>query len=76
MVSAGGRYVISFNGEIYNFRELRASSMATASSSGASDTEVLLAGIERWGVIAALQSCRDVRDCALGSSRSHPRSQP
>ncbi len=50
MGSPDGRYHLSFNGEIYNFRELRAQ-LETAgrrfTSSG--DTEVLLAAWERWG---------------------------
>ena len=58
MVSASGRYVITFNGEIYNHAELRAE-LATlgASFRGHSDTEVLLAGIERWGVTPTIQRC-------------------
>lgn len=48
MVSAGGRHVISFNGEIYNYRELRAELGGRGFRSG-SDTEVLLAAWERWG---------------------------
>ncbi len=51
MISAGGRYVLTYNGEIYNFtqlrRELEREGIVFA---GHSDTEVLLAGIEAWGV--------------------------
>jgi asparagine synthase (glutamine-hydrolysing) len=54
MLSASGRYVIAFNGEIYNHLELRAALEAGSQSPpawrGHSDTETLLAGIERWGV--------------------------
>jgi asparagine synthase (glutamine-hydrolysing) len=56
MASASGRYVIAFNGEIYNFTDLRR--MLDKSGSGVwrghSDTEVLLALIEREGVERAL----------------------
>lgn len=55
MVSASGRYVLVFNGEIYNFRELRervGETSPIAWRSG-SDTEVMLAAFERWGVEAA-----------------------
>ncbi len=58
MHSAHGRYVLVFNGEIYNFaalrRELEQSGAAPAWV-GHSDTEVLLAGFEHWGVRATLE---------------------
>ncbi len=51
MLSHGGRYVVSFNGEIYNFRALRSRLEAGgATFRGHSDTEVLLAAVEAWGV--------------------------
>lgn len=50
MMSVGERQVVVFNGEIYNFRELRQEleSDGYAFASG-SDTEVLLHGYARWG---------------------------
>ena len=61
MVSASGRFVIAFNGEIYNHRELRAE-LAKLGAGGAapawrghSDTETLLAAVEAWGIEAALK---------------------
>jgi asparagine synthase (glutamine-hydrolysing) len=54
MASASGRYVIAFNGEIYNHAELRARLPAQVWR-GHSDTEVLLAGVEAWGVEATLK---------------------
>lgn len=55
MTSADGRWVVSFNGEIYNFTALRDELAAHGDAfRGRSDTEVLLAAIARWGVEAAL----------------------
>jgi asparagine synthase (glutamine-hydrolysing) len=57
MHSDCGRYVIVFNGEIYNHKELRhqlATGGATPSWRGHSDTETLLAGIARWGLSETL----------------------
>jgi asparagine synthase (glutamine-hydrolysing) len=59
MISASGRYVITYNGEIYNFEELRRRVAADAPGSpawrGHSDTEVLLAACDRWGIEEALR---------------------
>jgi asparagine synthase (glutamine-hydrolysing) len=54
MFSADERYVITFNGEIYNYPELRDELRAHgAEFRTASDTEVILAGYARWGVEVA-----------------------
>jgi len=51
MFSSNGRYVIVFNGEIYNYRELRAElEQSGARFRGSSDTEVILEGCSAWGV--------------------------
>lgn len=55
MTTRDGRYVLSYNGEIYNFHELKADLSARGHlfhSTG--DSEVLLAAFAEWG-IAALQ---------------------
>lgn len=60
MASAGGRYVIAFNGEIYNHLELRRDLEASGAGSawrGHSDTETLLAALGAWGVEEALRRC-------------------
>lgn len=60
MASACSRWVIVFNGEIYNHHDLRRELDAAGWSSswrGHSDTEVLLAAISTWGVRAALERC-------------------
>ena len=57
MVSPSGRYVITYNGEIYNFRELRQQLEREDPSvvfSSQSDTEVMLACVDRWGIEASL----------------------
>lgn len=50
MASSSGRYVIVFNGEIYNFAELRHQLGPGHSYRGHSDTEILLAAVEQWGL--------------------------
>ncbi len=56
MVSADGRFILTFNGEIYNWRALRAELEREGHSfRGHGDTEVLLEGIRAWGLEAALQ---------------------
>ncbi len=58
MESATGRYVITFNGEVYNFERLRAELALdgqTRTWRGHSDTEVILACVEAWGLDAAVQ---------------------
>lgn len=58
MVSVGGRYIIVFNGEIYNHQEIRKElehAGAAPAWCGHSDTEVMLAAITRWGVGPAVK---------------------
>lgn len=52
MSSPSGRYVITYNGEIYNFAEIRTRLEQSGPAvvwRGHSDTEILVAAIERWG---------------------------
>jgi asparagine synthase (glutamine-hydrolysing) len=49
MVSGDGRFVIVFNGEIYNHRELRSQLAPPGGWVGSSDTETLLEAYRHWG---------------------------
>ena len=58
MHSPAGRYVLSFNGEIYNYADLRRELTEAghiANWRGHSDTETLLAGFDFWGIKPTLQ---------------------
>lgn len=58
MQALSGRWVVAFNGEIYNYASLRTElSTAGARFRGTSDTEVLVAAIDRWGFEEALGRC-------------------
>lgn len=72
MQSASGRYVMTFNGEVYNAasiaRELGSSGLAPRWR-GHSDTEVMLASIEAWGIDRALASFNGMFAFALWDTR-------
>lgn len=59
MASASGRYLIVFNGEIYNHLSLRADldTLHKNDWRGHSDTETLLTGVETWGLEETLRRC-------------------
>jgi asparagine synthase (glutamine-hydrolysing) len=57
MAAPSGRYVICYNGEIYNHLDLRAELGATGKAPawrGHSDTETLVAGFDAWGIEATI----------------------
>ena len=77
MVSPSGRYVIVFNGEIYNFRECQKHLPTGTQITGHSDTEILLAMIDAWGLDKALEKSTgmfafalwDQQECCLYLAR-------
>ena len=54
MISSSGRFIIAFNGEIYNHLDLR-DKVKNKNFKGHSDTEILLSLIETYGVVKALK---------------------
>lgn len=60
MHSASGRYVIGYNGEVYNHKSLREALDGCGWAPnwrGHSDTETILAGFDAWGIEATLERC-------------------
>lgn len=68
MESPDGRYVMAFNGEIYNAPAIKAELEAQSGPlnlKGTSDTEVLLCAISAWGIEDALKKCRGMWGISL-----------
>lgn len=68
MTSASGRFVIAYNGEVYNFPKLRDALERESKAPawrGHSDTEILLAGFEAWGVEETLKRATGMFAIAL-----------
>lgn len=68
MVSASGRYVIAYNGEIYNYKELEGQMRADGFGGelrGSSDTEVILEAFEFYGFEQTLQKMKGMFAIAL-----------
>lgn len=64
--SHSGRYVVTYNGEVYNFPALQAELEALGVSfRGRSDTEIMLAAFDVWGVNRALQKITGMYAFAL-----------
>jgi asparagine synthase (glutamine-hydrolysing) len=57
MISASGRYVMTFNGEIYNHLSIRKEleEYCSINWKGHSDTETFLTALERWGLEKTLE---------------------
>jgi asparagine synthase (glutamine-hydrolysing) len=74
MQSACGRFVLAFNGEIYNHLELRGLLRSARNDGvwrGHSDTETLLAGFEAWGIEATLKKTVGMFAIALWDRAEH-----
>ena len=82
MPSPSGRFVVALNGEIYNHRDLRRTlddGTCPPAWRGASDTEVVTACLDAWGIDATLEACvgmfaiavwdRDTRRLTLARDR-------
>ncbi len=74
MVSVSGRYVVVFNGEIYNHLDCRASlamSGASVEWRGHSDTETLLSGFDAWGIQPMIERCIGMFAFAVWDKQTH-----
>ena len=74
MVSRDGRYVIAYNGEIYNHASIRKKLLAegkTTGFRGASDTETLLEAAAAYGLKDALKMAKGMFAIALFDRQEH-----
>ena len=76
MISCSQRYVMVFNGEIYNYRELRSCLREGADGvgpvfRGSSDTEVMLGAFDRWGVDRAVPKFNGMFAFAVWDRQEH-----
>ena len=70
MVSHDGRWVLTYNGELYNHRALRGRLETEGQAfRGGSDTEVLVNAVSAWGLLPALEACEGMFAMALWDRR-------
>lgn len=75
MLSGSGRFAITYNGELYNFHELRQNLEQSSNISfgwrGHSDTEIMLACFDRWGVSSSLPRFNGMFALAVWDRQDH-----
>jgi len=72
MMSPSGRYIITFNGEIYNYKKLRRHFESSGRIfSTDSDTEVILQAMDEWGVRGALNEINGMFAFGVWDTRHH-----
>lgn len=71
MVSSDGRYTVVYNGEIYNYREIKTAleHEGVKNWRGTSDTEVMLEAFARWGIERTLKSLNGMFAMAIWDKR-------
>jgi asparagine synthase (glutamine-hydrolysing) len=74
MVASSGRYVLVYNGEIYNHMQCRTSLAAAGAFvawRGHSDTETLLSGFDAWGIRQTIERCIGMFAFAVWDKQTH-----
>ncbi|MCM1174311.1 MAG: asparagine synthase (glutamine-hydrolyzing) [Blautia sp.] len=74
MESHNGRYIIAYNGEIYNYPVIRdrlIREKKAAAFKGTSDTEVLLEAVSAYGLEETLKMCKGMFGIALYDKKEH-----
>ncbi|WP_420906025.1 asparagine synthase (glutamine-hydrolyzing) [Candidatus Magnetaquiglobus chichijimensis] len=73
MHSQSGRYIMTYNGEIYNHTDLRdkLSSRTAITWRGHSDTETLLMGFEQWGILETIKKTIGMFAAAVWDRQDH-----